>query len=203
MIARTVDFPFKITPLQERDIPAIMEIERASFSLPWTVAIYRYELNENPFATYLGIRTLDESLPPLAGYGGLWFYIPEAHISTIAVHPLLRGLHLGAWLLAAMLVEAARQEAEEATLEVRVSNHIAQRLYLSFGFRIAGRRYRYYSDNQEDAYIMTLRPLDYAELLRRLRREEALARQRWAERGSQVLTRLTAETSRTSGQAAG
>lgn len=190
MIAYTTAFPFQIAHLREPDIPAIMEIERASFSLPWTMAIYRYELRENPYATYLGIRTLNEKLPPLAGYGGLWFYTPEAHISTIAIHPLLRGLHLGAWLLAAMLVEAARQDAEEVTLEVRVSNHVAQRLYLSFGFRVVGRRYRYYSDNREDAYIMTLRPIDYEELVHRLQREEQVARQRWTERGREVLVRL-------------
>ena len=181
------DFPFYLSLLREADIPAVLEIERAAFSLPWTAAIYRYELRDNPYARYLCVRSRRRDLPSVVAYGGLWFYLPEAHISTIAVHPLLRGLHLGAWLLAAMLVDSARVGAEEATLEVRVSNTVAQRLYRSFGFRVVGRRYRYYSDNLEDAYIMTLRPLDEAALVRRLQREEAEVRRRWAERGEQIV----------------
>lgn len=181
------EFPFHITLLRETDIPAVMSIERAAFSMPWTATIYRYELRDNPYARYLCVRTSRTDLPPIVAYGGLWLYLPEAHISTIAVHPLFRGLHLGAWLLAALLVESAHEGAEEVTLEVRVSNHVAQRLYLSFGFRVVGRRYRYYSDNQEDAYIMTLRPLHSTLAQERLRKERAEVEHRWARRGAEVL----------------
>ncbi len=184
--------PFRVFLLSEDDIPDIMLIERASFSLPWTPAIYRYELKENPFARYFGIRCEHEALPRLVAYGGVWLYLPEGHISTIAVHPMLRGLHLGAWLLATLLVDAARGGAKEATLEVRVSNTVAQRLYHSFGFRVVGRRPRYYSDTKEDAYVMTLRPLDKVALLRRLHREERAVHQRWHERKEEIVSRFTA-----------
>ena len=176
------DFPFYVDRLGEQDIPAIMEIERQVFTLPWTPGIYRYELRYNQAAFYRGIRTSDPHLPPLAAYGGIWLYPPEAHISTIAVHPEFRGMHLGGWLLAILLVEANRRGAREATLEVRVSNVAAQKLYRSFGFQVVGKRYRYYSDNREDALIMTLKPLDTDLLERRLFREEHTVRERWRSR---------------------
>ncbi len=183
------DFPFSIDPMREEDIPAVMEIEKRSFTLPWTPGIYRYELRHNVYGLYRIIRTRNETLPPVVAYIGIWLYLPEAHVSTIAVHPDFRGLHLGAWILASALVESAFRGAEEATLEVRISNTPAQRLYWSFGFRVVGRRYKYYSDNGEDAYIMTLRPLDLLYLQRRLQKEETLARERWQRHKDRILTR--------------
>ncbi len=185
--SQVLDFPFTISPLTEEDIPAILEIERQAFSLPWSEGIYRYELRHNPYATYLAVRSHDSRLPSVVAYGGLWFYMPEAHISTIAVHPRFRGLHLGAWLLAHLLFEGVQGGATEASLEVRVSNLVAQRLYLSFGFRVVGRRYRYYSDNREDAYIMTLKPLDRLSLQKRIQRESHIVRERWAQRREAIL----------------
>ncbi len=193
-LPEAVQLPFHISLLQVDDIPAVMEIERASFSMPWSAAIYRYELAENPHAFYLCVRGLRPDLPSVVAYGGIWLYHPEAHVSTIAVHPHLRGLHLGAWLLAAMLVRAAQEGAKEATLEVRVSNHVAQRLYRSFGFRVVGRRPRYYSDNREDAYLMSLSPLDRLALARRLQREEEEVRRRWAQREAQAGSRSSPRT---------
>ncbi len=187
------DFPFFTGPLREEDIPAIMAIEEQSFSLPWTPGIYRYELRHNAHGLYRAIRCRYPGLPPVVAYAGVWLYLPEAHISTIAVHPAFRGLHFGAWILATVLVEATLQGAEEATLEVRVSNTPAQRLYLSFGFRVVGRRYGYYSDNREDAYIMTLQPLDLAYLQKRLQQEKAIARERWQQRKGDILTRFRLE----------
>ncbi len=191
MLAAIPPAPFHASPLNVEDIPHIMTIERASFSLPWTPAIYQHELKENPISRYLGIRCHHDALPRLVAYGGLWLYLPEAHVSTIAVHPLLRGLHLGAWMLAILLVEAVREGAREASLEVRVSNRVAQRLYRSFGFRVVGRRPRYYSDNKEDAYVMTLRPLDRLALMQRLHKEEQIVRQRWHERKETVVAQFT------------
>ncbi len=180
-------FPFRVDALREEDIPAVMEIERRSFSLPWREGIYRYELRFNSLSFYRTIRSTSPQLPRVIAYGGIWLYVPEAHVSTIAVHPDFRGLHFGAWLLAVLLVESARRGAEEASLEVRVSNVKAQRLYLSFGFQVVGKRLRYYSDNREDALIMTLRPLRIGELEQRLFREERIARERWSARGAYIL----------------
>ena len=102
----------------------------------------------------------------LAGFAGMWIMYDEAHITTIAVDPDYRGQGLGELLLVAMINEALRRGATWITLEVRVSNDLAQRLYRKYGFIVQGTRRRYYSDNGEDAYIMwsrSLKDFDYVE----------------------------------------
>jgi ribosomal-protein-alanine N-acetyltransferase len=81
--------------------------------------------------------------------------VDEAHVTTIAVAPALRGEGLGTALMLELLQEARRGEARVATLDVRVSNDLAQRLYARLGFAEAGRRVRYYEESGEDAIIMT------------------------------------------------
>ena len=96
----------------------------------------------------------------MAGYAGLWLMVDEAHITTIAVRPQFRGRGLGEMLLVALTEIALDINARWLTLEVRVSNEIAQALYRKYGFKPAGVRQRYYSDNQEDALIMWTDELD-------------------------------------------
>ncbi len=81
--------------------------------------------------------------------------VDEAHITTIAVHPDFRGKGLGELELATLIQTAYKINAQRVTLEVRISNYIAQSLYRKYGFREEGKRPRYYSDNQEDALIMS------------------------------------------------
>ena len=90
----------------------------------------------------------------LAGYAGLWLMVDEAHITTIAVRPEFRRRGFGELLLVALAEVAMDINARWLTLEVRVSNEIAQSLYRKYGFKSAGVRQRYYSDNHEDALIM-------------------------------------------------
>jgi [ribosomal protein S18]-alanine N-acetyltransferase len=80
--------------------------------------------------------------------------VDEAHITTIAMHPDFRRRGLGEFMLVSLMDIAYDINARWVTLEVRVSNHSAQNLYRKYGFREAGLRHRYYSDNQEDALIM-------------------------------------------------
>jgi ribosomal-protein-alanine N-acetyltransferase len=87
----------------------------------------------------------------------------EAHICTIAVQPERRRQGLGELLLIALLDQGMERDARRATLEVRVTNRAAQGLYHKYGFEIVSVRKRYYSDNGEDAYIMTTPPFDTAE----------------------------------------
>ncbi|GHO84503.1 ribosomal protein S18-alanine N-acetyltransferase [Dictyobacter formicarum] len=94
------------------------------------------------------------SLASIMGFAGLWLMVDEAHITTIAMHPAARGQGLGELLLVSLIDISYNIGAKWVTLEVRVSNHIAQNLYRKYGFREAGVRHRYYSDNQEDALIM-------------------------------------------------
>ena len=86
--------------------------------------------------------------------------VDEAHITTFAVHPAWRRQRIGERLLLAFLDLARDRHAREATLEVRLSNLAARRLYEKYGFRPVGLRPRYYSDNNEDALIMTTESLD-------------------------------------------
>jgi len=115
----------------------------------------------------------------LAGMAGIWMMVDEAHIVTIAVRNNRKNLGLGEWLLI-NIIELARQlRAKYVTLEVRVSNKTAQALYEKYGFTRAGTRKKYYSDNGEDALIMTTCELDspaYQETLQNLKDEH---RNRW------------------------
>lgn len=114
----------------------------------------------------------------LAGYAGLWLMVDEAHITTIAVRPQFRGRGLGEWMLVALAELAMQINARWLTLEVRVSNDVAQALYRKYGFKPAGIRQRYYSDNQEDALIMWTDELSSPEFQERFKglREALLQR---------------------------
>jgi len=91
---------------------------------------------------------------PIIGFAGMWLAFDEAHVTTIGVDPLHRGLGLGELLLLCMFDEAVARAANWLTLEVRVTNTAAQALYRKYGFTAHGTRKRYYSDNNEDALIM-------------------------------------------------
>lgn len=92
--------------------------------------------------------------PRILGYAGLWLMVDEAHITTIAVRPEFRGRGLGELLIVGMFEKAMEIGARWVTLEVRVSNSIAQNLYHKYTFHAEGIRKGYYSDNNEDAVIM-------------------------------------------------
>jgi len=106
-------------------------------------------------------------------YGGIWLMVDEAHVTTFAVDPRYRRRRIGERLLLALLDLARDRQAREATLEVRLSNLPARRLYEKYGFRPVGIRPRYYSDNQEDALIMTTEPLELPAMAGRIARLRA------------------------------
>ena len=167
MVARP---PVKVTIAAMRldDLDVVQAIERASFSSPWPPNAYRSELETNRLASYLVARIDTE----IVAYGGMWLMVDEAHITTFAVHPAWRRQRVGERLLLAFLDLAVARQAREATLEVRLSNIAARRLYEKYGFRPVGLRPRYYSDNGEDALIMTTEPVGeqpFRERIERLR----------------------------------
>jgi ribosomal-protein-alanine N-acetyltransferase len=115
---------------------------------------------------------------PILGFAGMWVLLDEAHVTTIGVDPVQQGKGLGEFLFVTLMDEAIQRGAAWVTLEVRVTNHTAQRLYQKYGFTVQGRRPRYYSDNNEDAFIMwseSMREPGYRERVEELRRK-ALAR---------------------------
>ncbi|MBX3071525.1 MAG: ribosomal protein S18-alanine N-acetyltransferase [Thermomicrobiales bacterium] len=97
--------------------------------------------------------------PPIVGFAGFWHVFDEAHITTIGIDPGLRGRALGELMLVALIEEALGRGAGYLSLEVRVSNHVAMRLYEKYGFQIKGTRPRYYVDDGEDAYVMWSPPI--------------------------------------------
>ena len=118
---------------------------------------------------------------PIAGYVSVWYQGEEAHITEIAVREGRRGNGIGELLLIGSLREAVQYGSKVMTLEARVSNFIAQRLYEKYGFKNVGTRKAYYSDNREDAVIMTTNPIqseDYQNMFRDLQ-EAYLAK--WGE----------------------
>ena len=168
MVARP---PLKviIEPMAVDDLAEVQAIEKASFSSPWPPHAYRSELESNRLAQYLVARVDDE----VAAYGGMWLMVDEAHITTFAVHPSWRRQRIGERLLLAFLDLAVDRRAREATLEVRLSNLAARRLYEKYGFRPVGLRPRYYSDDNEDALIMTTDALTEPRMLERMERLRA------------------------------
>lgn len=184
--------------MTEGDIPQVVAIEHESFPTTWPQTAYRRELSNN-IARYLVV--IDEAHPPLAaedqppprsffarfrrnrndvpatseylvGYIGVWLMVDEAHIVAVAVRESYRGRGLGELLLAEAIDLALESQMESVTLEVRKSNLLAQALYEKYRFLKVGVRKRYYSDNHEDALIMTTPPIQhesYREHMRYLR----------------------------------
>ncbi len=196
--------PFTVASMTLADIPAAMAVEHASYSMTWPAKAYDYELQNNDLAHYFVLRTILAQPPQcdiqlssrfggqpsavsgltakthasctIIGIAGFWLMADEIHISTIAVYPAWRGLGLGEWLLLHLFEAGLALGGIIATLEVRPSNQVALALYQKYGFEQVGRRRHYYSDNNEDALILTTPALtspDYQAML--TQRRESLA----------------------------
>ena len=132
------------------DISAVAAVEKNAFTSPWTEAMFAEELN-NPLAVYLVLELSGE----VCGYAGFWRVLDEAQVTNIAVLSSLRGAGRGKNLVSALLETAARTGAREIFLEVRRSNHAAQKFYAGLGFSVCGQRPGYYQDDGEDALLMS------------------------------------------------
>jgi len=130
----------------------------------------------------------DGVLPPpeerqelVVGFVGIWLLVDEAHVVTIAVRDSHRRQGVGELMLIAAIETALRERQSVVTLECRVSNAAALRLYEKYGFEQVGLRRRYYSDNQEDGYILTASGVDTPSYQRRFQRLRDEHRERWGE----------------------
>lgn len=133
------------------DLEGVLSVDEASFTRPWTRAMYESEfLNQD--TAYLYVLRLPEC--PVAGYIATWIVVDEVHINNVAVRPEFRGRGFGSALLTHALAEGARHGAPRAILEVRRSNEPARRLYERFGFVVTGVRRDYYSHPAEDALVL-------------------------------------------------
>jgi ribosomal-protein-alanine N-acetyltransferase len=191
--------------MTEGDIPQVVAIEHESFPTTWPQTAYKRELSNN-IARYLVVVdqahppvTPEESPPPprtffarfrrnqaapplttdyLVGYIGVWLMVDEAHIVAVAVREAFRGRALGELLLADAIDLAMENHMESVTLEVRKSNLLAQALYEKYRFLKVGVRKRYYSDNHEDAIIMTTPPIQHESYREHMRYLRGLLEQR-------------------------
>lgn len=137
-----------ITPMTVADLEAVIRIEKSAFEQPWTEHSFRTELVKNDLAYYLVAKVGDS----VAGYGGIWVIINEAHLTTLAVDHDCRRLGVASAMLQALIEKAFTMGARRITLEVRPSNSAARSLYKKFGFTTRGLRKNYYID--EDGLVM-------------------------------------------------
>jgi ribosomal-protein-alanine N-acetyltransferase len=139
-----------IRPMDERDIPRILEIECVSFSTPWTEGMFRSQLRFRD--RVINIVLLEGEA--IAGYAAAWAAPDEIHLLSIAVAPERRRAGLGEQILRTVLERGKERGAVRVILEVREGNEAAKSFYRRFGFSEIGKRRMYYSDTGEDAIIM-------------------------------------------------
>jgi ribosomal-protein-alanine N-acetyltransferase len=134
-------------------------VVRDTWLKPAEPAATQREDPRKPFPLSLLPMRIPPAISPeatnIVAFAGLWHMINEAHITTIAAHPDYRGRGVGELMLSSMIGMAFTVHARYVTLEVRVSNYVAQNLYRKYGFSQTGVRRRYYSDNHEDAFVMS------------------------------------------------
>ncbi|MGY3190453.1 ribosomal protein S18-alanine N-acetyltransferase [Lysinibacillus sp. TE18511] len=133
------------------DVPAVYEIELATFSAPWTLDSFYYEVHENQYAHYVLAVDANGSI---IGFCGMWMVIDAAQITNVAVIEAARGRGIGEELMREAMRIARQHEMEVMSLEVRVTNTVAQNLYRKLDFQDGGIRKGYYTDNREDALVM-------------------------------------------------
>lgn len=148
--------PYRLRPMVVADIPAVLEIDRASFPTPAPEQMYLNELTDNKLAHYQVLIRDEAAGETIVGFAGFWLIAGEIHISTIAVHPAERGRGRGEWLLLNLLLLACPLDPLLVTLEVRRGNIVAQALYAKYRFEEVGVRRRYYRDTGEDALLLTV-----------------------------------------------
>ena len=139
-----------IRKMVHSDIASLMEVEKSSFSVPWSEKSFKDELQNDAAVYFVALHG-----EKVIGYIGMWDVSGEGDITNIAVHPEYRGRGIGKQLLKSVFCEAGKRGLCTLTLEVRESNAIARQLYTSCGFSAVGMRKNYYSDNRENAVIMT------------------------------------------------
>ena len=176
-LPQPVEFPeIEITGMRRRHLRRVLSIESRVYPRPWSASLFLSELAQRASRTYIVGRNEGE----VVGYAGMMFTGLEAHVTNIAVDPLFHGRKVGSRLLLYLVTEAIAKGAQVISLEVRVSNKAAQRMYEKFGFVSVSVRKGYYVETNEDAYVMVIgdaRSRDQRLRLQAIRAElDALAR---------------------------
>ena len=140
---------YDIIPMKPEHLDMVLEIEKQSYTMPWSKNDYITELIKTESIYFVAVEN-----GAVIGYIGMWHIINEGHITTVAVSPQKRKSGVGAALLHKLTETAEQLEMVGLLLEVRVNNYAAQRLYLKNGFILERIRKNYYSDTGEDALIL-------------------------------------------------
>jgi ribosomal-protein-alanine N-acetyltransferase len=177
-----------VSLMREQDVPQVTEIDREAFAGAVPPVNFQNEL-KNGLAHYVvaydktgfGDSGSGESEHYILGFAGFWLIAGEAHIVNIAVRQPYRRRGIGELLLISLIDLAVEMKAKLVTLEVRASNTAAQSLYYKYGFVLAGLRRRYYSDNKENAVIMTLEDIGSASPRERLNQLKQAYFKKWGQ----------------------
>lgn len=153
-----------LTPMRRRHLRAVLRIEEIVHPRPWSMGLFLSELAYGPSRVWYVAKVGST----VVGYAGLMLVEEDGHITNVAVAPAWQRHHIGTRLVHALAVAARERGAKHLTLEVRVSNVAAQRLYRAFGFAPAGVRKGYYVETNEDAIIMWATDVDTPEYEARL-----------------------------------
>lgn len=140
-----------IRRMQAADLPEVMQIELATFTMPWSESTFRGLLRRNDSDLFVA-----EHEGSIAGYAVFWAVTEQGELGNVAVAESRRGGGIGTMLVDAVLLHASERGVREIFLEVRKSNSGAQNLYKGFGFYEVGRRKNYYVEPVEDALVMRL-----------------------------------------------
>jgi len=139
-----------IRPMEIDDLKKVLEIEKQSFSVPWTYDLFFSELTRNRYARYFVLEKDNE----VVGYLGLWHKGSSFHITNIAIAEKLRRKGYGRKLLKFVEKIAATHKIKKISLEVRSSNRIARDMYKKYGYKVIRFLRNYYQEEKEDALIM-------------------------------------------------
>ena len=140
------------------DGDGIFRIEEESFSVPWSREAIERELNNTDLTMYYVLVDGDGAV---AAYAGLWRVLDEGQITNIAVGKSWRGKGYGELLLRVLMEAAWEDGCNDIYLEVRISNTPAIGLYRKLGYQVVSVRKKYYSEPEEDAYVMDCRRDQY------------------------------------------
>jgi ribosomal-protein-alanine N-acetyltransferase len=136
--------------MRRRHLRGVMSIERQVYARPWSPNLFAAEITDPANRCYLVAKINKD----VVGYGGLICYGDEAHITNVAVDPMHQRHSIATRVLVELIAQAIEMGAGAISLEVRVTNWAAQRIYARFGFRPVGIRRNYYQEVSEDALIM-------------------------------------------------
>lgn len=168
-----------VVTMRRRHLRQVLAIERRVYPRPWSPALFTAELEQGDSRRYVvAVAPRDAGVGSgwprvVVGYAGIMTTAGEAHVTTVAVDPEHHRRKVGSRLVHALLEAARERGATAATLEVRMANRGAQRLYQAFGFAPVGVRPGYYAETGEDALVMWVHDLQGEAMRERLAEQAA------------------------------